>query len=46
MKVALVVTLRNKNARDLYDRVVASSGNRLQPLRPRAGLPIPIRTRG
>lgn len=46
MKVALVVTLRNKHAADLYDRVVASSGNRLQPLRPRAGVPIPVRTRG
>ena len=46
MKVALIVTLRNKHAADLYDRVVASSGNRLQPLRPRVGVPIPIRTRG
>lgn len=43
MKIALVVTLRNKGAVDLYDRVVASSGNRLQPLRPRANVPIPIR---
>jgi hypothetical protein len=42
MKVALIVTLRNKHAADLYDRVVASSGNRLQPLRPRAGVPIPV----
>lgn len=46
MKVALVVTLRNKGAVDLYDRVVASSGNRLQPLRPRANVPIPIRSGG
>jgi hypothetical protein len=45
MKVALVVTLRNKGAVDLYDRVVAGSGNRLQPLRPRANVPIPVRTR-
>jgi hypothetical protein len=46
MKVALIVTLRNKGAVDLYDRVVANSGNRLQPLRPRANVPIPIRRRG
>ncbi len=46
MKVALVVTIRNKGTIDLYDRVVASSGNRLQPLRPRANVPIPLRTRG
>ncbi|WP_156361415.1 S8 family peptidase [Sphingomonas sp. Leaf67] len=46
MKVALVVTVRNRGTVDLYDRVVAGSGNRLQPLRPRANVPIPIRSRG
>lgn len=46
MRVALVVTVRNRGTIDLYDRVVAGSGNRLQPLRPRANVPIPIRTRG
>ena len=43
MRVALVLTLRNRNTPDLYDRVVASSGGRLQPLRARAGVPIPVR---
>jgi len=43
MKFALVLTIRNRSARDLYDRVIVSSGNRLQPLRPRAGVKVPIR---
>ena len=43
MKLALVLTIRNKSARDLYDRVIVSSGNRLQPMRPRAGVQVPIR---
>lgn len=43
MKFALVLTIRNKHAKDLYDRVIVSSGNRLQPMRPRAGVQVPIR---
>ena len=43
MKFALVLTLRSKSARDLYDRVIVGSGNRLQPMRPRAGVPVPVR---
>lgn len=43
MKVALALTIRNKSAKDLYDRVIVSSGNRLQPMRPRAGVQVPIR---
>lgn len=43
MKFALVVTLRNKSARDLYDQVILSSANRLQPMRPRVGLQVPLR---
>lgn len=44
MKFALVLTLRNRSARDLYDRVIVRSNNRLQPMRPRAGIIVPIRT--
>jgi hypothetical protein len=43
MKIALIVTLRNKHAPDLYDRVLVSSGNRLQPLRQRVGNRVPVR---
>lgn len=43
MKFALVLTLRNRSARDLYDRVIVSSANRLQPMRPRAGVQVPVR---
>lgn len=43
MKFALVLTIRNRSARDLYDQVIVSSGNRLQPMRPRAGVTVPIR---
>ncbi len=43
MKFALALTIRNRSAKDLYDRVIVSSGNRLQPLRPRAGVQVPIR---
>lgn len=43
MKFALALTIRNKSARDLYDRVIVSSANRLQPMRPRAGVQVPIR---
>jgi hypothetical protein len=43
MKVALVLTLRNRHAIDLSDRVVASSANRLQPMKSRAGVTIPAR---
>ncbi len=43
MKFALVLTLRSRSTRDLYDRVILSSGNRLQPMRPRAGVTVPIR---
>ncbi len=43
MKVALALTIRNRSARDLYDRVIVSSGNRLQPMRPRAGVQVPLR---
>ncbi|GAB5507903.1 MAG: hypothetical protein Rhirs2KO_30660 [Rhizobiaceae bacterium] len=43
MKFALALTLRSKSARDLYDRVILSSGNRLQPMRPRTGVQVPIR---
>lgn len=43
MKFALVLTLRNRSAPDLYDRVIVSSGNRLQPMRPRAGVQVPVR---
>ena len=45
MKFALALTIRNRSARDLYDRVIVSSGNRLQPMRPRAGVQVPIRLR-
>jgi hypothetical protein len=43
IKFALALTIRNRSAKDLYDRVIVSSGNRLQPLRPRAGVQVPIR---
>ncbi|KJS36242.1 MAG: hypothetical protein VR70_14305 [Rhodospirillaceae bacterium BRH_c57] len=43
MKFALVLTLRNRSARDLYDRVIVSSANRLQPMRPRLGVQVPLR---
>lgn len=43
MKFALALTLRNRSAKDLYDRVIVSSGNRLQPMRPRAGVQVPVR---
>lgn len=43
MKFALALTIRNRSARDLYDRVIVSSGNRLQPMRPRVGVQVPIR---
>lgn len=43
MKVALALTIKNRSVRDLYDRVIVSSANRLQPMRPRAGLTVPIR---
>jgi hypothetical protein len=43
MKFALALTLRNRSAKDLYDRVIVSSGNRLQPMRPRAGVQVPLR---
>lgn len=43
MKFALALTIRNRTAKDLYDRVIVSSGNRLQPMRPRAGVQIPLR---
>lgn len=43
MKFALALTIRNRSARDLYDRVIISSGNRLQPMRARTGVQIPIR---
>lgn len=36
-------TIRNRSARDLYDRVIVSSRNRLQPMRPRAGVQVPLR---
>lgn len=41
---ALVLTIKNRNTPDLYDRVVASSGGRLKPLRTRAGVTIPARS--
>lgn len=43
MKFALALTIRNRSARDLYDRVIVSSGNRLQPMRPRTGVQVPVR---
>lgn len=43
LKFALALTLKNRSAKDLYDRVIVSSGNRLQPMRPRAGVQVPIR---
>ncbi|WP_189476346.1 S8 family peptidase [Mesorhizobium sp. M2A.F.Ca.ET.043.05.1.1] len=43
MKFALALTIRNRSARDLYDQVIVSSGNRLQPMRPRVGVQVPIR---
>lgn len=43
MKFALVLTLRNAKAKDLYDRVIVSSGNRLQAMKPRVGVTIPVR---
>jgi len=43
MKFALALTIRNRSAKDLYDRVIVSSGNRLQPMRPRAGVQVPVR---
>lgn len=45
IRFALVLTIRNKHAADLYDRVVAQSGARLQPMRARAGVTLPIRSR-
>ena len=43
MKFALALTIRNRSVQDLYERVIATSGNRLQPMRPRAGVTIPVR---
>lgn len=43
MKFALALTLRNRSTQDLYDRVIATSGGRLQPMRPRAGVTVPVR---
>jgi len=43
MKFALALTIRNRSAKDLYDRVIVSSGNRLQAMRPRAGVQVPVR---
>ena len=43
LKLALALTIRNKSAKDLYDRVIANSGNRLQPLRPRSTVSVPVR---
>jgi len=43
MKFALALTIRNRSAKDLYDRVIVSSGNRLQAMRPRVGVQVPIR---
>lgn len=43
MKFALALTIRNQSAPDLYDRVIVSSGNRLQPMRPRVGVQVPVR---
>lgn len=43
MKFALALTIRNRSAKDLYNRVIVSSGNRLQPMRPRTGVQVPIR---
>jgi len=43
MKFALALTIRNRSAKDMYDRVIVSSGNRLQPMRPRAGVQVPIK---
>jgi hypothetical protein len=45
MKFALALTIRNRSAKDLYDRVIASSGNRLQPMRARTNVQVPIRSR-
>ena len=43
LKFALVLTLRNRHSSDLYEKVLRVSGNRLQPLRPRAGVQVPVR---
>jgi hypothetical protein len=43
IKFALVLTIRNRSVKDLYNRVIVSSANRLQPMRPRSGVPVPIR---
>ena len=45
MKVALVLTIRNRQMANLYDQVVVSSRNRLQPMRARTGVTVPVRTR-
>ncbi|MCC0808820.1 S8 family peptidase [Methylobacterium sp. W2] len=42
---ALVLTIKNRHMTDLFDRVVASSGGRLKPLRTRTGVMIPARSR-
>lgn len=44
IKFALILTIRNRHAPDLYDRVVASARARLQPMRPRAGVRLPTKT--
>jgi hypothetical protein len=46
MKVALVLTIKNRQMADLYNQVVIGSRNRLQPMRARAGVSVPIRTLG
>jgi hypothetical protein len=45
IKFALILTIRNKHALDLYDRVVASARARLQPMRPRTGVRLPTKTK-
>lgn len=43
MKIALVLSIRNRHAPDLYDKVLASAGARLQPMRPRTGVRVLVR---
>lgn len=42
VKFALVLTIRNRNTRDLYDRILTTYRTRLTPLQPRTRLPLRI----
>jgi hypothetical protein len=44
IRFAMCLTLRSRSVTDLYERVIAQSRAQLQPLRPRTGVVVPVRT--